>query len=69
MNNNFRRTIRRFIRYMQNTYKNKLAAIAMILTSWWIAKATGEGTFLLLMLIIGITVFFMRFDVFYNPKD
>lgn len=69
MENNFNKYLRRFVRYICRTYKNKLAVIAMIWFGWFTAKFSGDGTFFMLMIIIGIPMFITRMNIFYKPKD
>lgn len=60
--------VRRLIRHIRKTYKNKLAAIALILFGWFLAKVTRDGTFFALVTTIGLCMFVVDWDVF-STKD
>ena len=55
--NNFMRT---FIRYMRDTWKNKIYAIGLILLSLVPIYLEGEGTAFVLALFIAIPMFFSK---------
>jgi len=55
----------RFVKYLRKTWRNKLAAIALIMAGMLGVIVLKEGTALLLFLIIGIPLFFTKQDCFY----
>ena len=69
MNNNLHKEIRIFVRHMQRTYKNKLAALAMFMIGVVVANLSGDGTFLVFVLMFGLPMFFAKKDWFYKPED
>lgn len=69
MNKKLHRNIWRFIRHMQATYKNKLAALAMVIIGIASAKMSGDATFMMFVLAFGLPLFFSKRDWFYNQKD
>ena len=69
MNKKLHRNIWRFIRHMQVTYKNKLAALAMLAIGIVSAKMSGDGTFMMFVLVFGLPLFFSKRDWFYNQED
>lgn len=54
MKKKFRRFIKRFYRYVKETFMNKLAALMMFIIGWLTAKVSGDGTGL-----VFITIFFV----------
>lgn len=55
----------KFIDYLCTTWKNKLAAIAMVMAGVLGAVYCEDGTALVLFLIIGIPMFFTKKNCFY----
>jgi hypothetical protein len=55
---NMERRIRRFVRNLDRTWKNKICAIALICAGMISMMIDGDATALVLMLIIGIPLFF-----------
>lgn len=52
--------IRKFVRYMYRTYKNKLCALALVLIGWLSTLIDNEGTAFVLCLMIAVPLFFTR---------
>lgn len=48
------------IRYIRRTWKNKLAAIALIVIGLMFMNVEGDGTVFVFTLIFGIPLFFTR---------
>lgn len=55
-----RRKVRRFVRHMQETWQNKLAAIVFVLAGLTPAILDKDGTALILALIFAIPLFFSK---------
>lgn len=49
---------RRFIRYIQRTYQNKITAIALVLAGLVPVWVCGDATVLVLSLMIAVPMFF-----------
>ena len=62
---NRERRMRRFARYLDRTFKNKLYAIILIMLGIIPTKIDGDATFLVLMLMFGIPLFFATDNVVY----
>ena len=62
---NRERRIRRFARYLDRTFKNKLYSIILIMLGIIVTKIDGDATFLVLMLMLGIPLFFTAERVVY----
>lgn len=62
---NRERRILRFTRYLEETFKNKLYATILIMLGIIPTKIDGDATFLVLMLMFGIPLFFARKNVVY----
>ena len=55
----------RFINYMQRTIKNKLYALLVFVVGLIsVPVLDGEGTFLLLSILMGLVLFFAKDDIF-----
>lgn len=57
---------RKFMKYIGRTYKNKLAALALVGTGALAVNVLHDGTFMLFALLIGIPMFLTTRDCFYN---
>lgn len=55
--------MKRFVKYIRRTYKNKLAAIAALALGIGIMKLTGEGTLFIVACIASIGLFFANGDL------
>lgn len=56
---------RKFMKYIGRTYKNKLAALALVGTGVLAVNVLNDGTFMLFALVIGIPMFLTTRDCFY----
>lgn len=50
--------------YMRRTSKNKRYALAMFITGLLSVNVVGEGTFLVVMLMLGLPLFFSKENIF-----
>lgn len=60
------RTYPKFIKYIKETWKNKLFAIFLLLTSLLVLYLDKDGTLLILALIFSIPLFITKENVFYK---
>lgn len=49
-----------FKRYLRRTYKNKLCALAMFIVGLLTMKITGNGLFMLYVLVFALPTFFTK---------
>lgn len=61
--------IKAFIKYMLRTYKNKLAALVMILAGILVNSLTDDATFLVFVLTFGIPLFISKENWFYESEN
>lgn len=66
MNKQFSKYLRRFIKYMRNTWKNKVAAITLFGLGYFIVFATGELVLMVLAVVFGIPLFLTNENCFYK---
>lgn len=59
---------RKFVLYMLETYKNKLAVMLMLAIAWFATKLSGDCTFLVFVLVFFGPVFFINKDCFPSKK-
>lgn len=52
--------IRRFVRYMRRTYKNKIIASLLLSIGWISTLIDNDGTFLLMVAMFAIPLFFAK---------
>jgi len=64
MNRYYKR--RKFMRYIGETYKNKLFAIGMFAVGGLAAELLYDGTFMLFAMMVGLPMFFTTRDCFYK---
>lgn len=64
MNKKTSKYLKMFIDYIRRTFKNKLCAILMLIVGMLTANVSGDSTFLILMLLIGVPLFFANKDWF-----
>ena len=57
---------KRFVKYMHRTYKNKLAAIGLLLIGIISAKLTGDAGGLFVGIVLSGPLFFINTNCFYN---
>lgn len=57
-----KRAMRRFIKYLHNTWKNKLMAMFMVFTGMMGVMILDDATALVFMLFIAVPMFFSRKD-------
>lgn len=63
---NRERNMKRFVRYMRRTLRNKIAALGLIgLGAVTLPICDGDGTFFVVTLIMGACLFFANEDCFY----
>lgn len=62
---NRERNIRRFVRYMEETAKNKLYAIAMAILGVLVTIVAGDATALMFLLFVAVPLFFAGKNVVY----
>ena len=53
-----------FVNYLRRTWKNKVAAIAMIMAGVLGVVVLKEGTALVVFLIVGVPLFFSKRDLY-----
>lgn len=61
--------IKAFVKYILRTYKNKLAALVMIVAGILVTALTDDATFLIFVTTFGIPLFITKEDWFYKPED
>ena len=66
--NKLTRSIRRFVRYIRRTWKNKLLALAMLVIGIVSMKLTNDGTFLVFVLMTFGPIFFANENCFYQEE-
>ena len=64
MNKSMERRIRKFVSYIRKTYKNKLYGLLAIGFGVGIAHLTGVGDLLLILIPVGVYLFFSKIDWF-----
>lgn len=64
MNKKIEKHAKKFVRYMLETYKNKLAAIVMLAMGVVSAKISDDATFLVFTIIFCTPLFFVRKNCF-----
>lgn len=65
MNSKVNKCIRKLASYMRRTFKNKLCAIALVIMGVLAMKLSGDATFLVLIAMIGVPMFFMNKNCIY----
>ena len=61
--------IKRFVRYIRKTAKNKLFVMTMLVVGALSAILSGDGTFLMFVLMFSVPMFISKEDWFYKPED
>lgn len=68
MNRKLTRYIRRFVRHIRKTWKNKLAVLILLAIGIVSAKMTNDGTFLVFVLMAFGPIFFADENCFYQRE-
>lgn len=61
---NIKRKMRKVVNNVRRTIKNKLCAIGLIIIGLLSLRIDGDGTFLLLTILIGLGLIFIEEDIF-----
>ena len=65
MNKKIKKYMKKFVRYMLRTYKNKLASLIMFAFGIVSAKISNDATFLVFVIMLFGPVFFINENCFY----